>query len=355
MNLAGHKLARITHLDPIGLCFGRLFSEAKFRLSPSDASDTRAVHVSLNLFDNPLDGVHSNFLVNGGRDQIGCGGQSELHNSTSSSIALLYDQEAKFVPCSHLRALSLYEDDLSSQPEQCQIVGYLCDSYDRFLAGKCGKCDANNRQCRLMSFQPLQVEQQSLEPRSELHPPFSGFQRFLQSVDKLKMEMRDAVGNQSEMLDAPSYFVGTGAVSPFCVNYYQVRILVDANLLASLARSDSLASRRRISSRRLGASYAVEPSTGEEQLKSLGSRRDQLHMTVKLTDSQGRYFKGFTLIEDANQLLRTSSQQVEITMLLNTTRLEPVRISQSIISYYFHRIVRADSIEVNYMSNISPT
>jgi len=157
LNAAGHRLGKITHLDPIGLCFGRLFSRPQYRLSPDDALDTQAVHVSLNIFDNPLDGVHSNFLVNGGRDQLGCGGQSEVKNSTTSSVSLLFDPAAKFAPCSHLRALALFEDDHSSQPDQCQMVGYRCGNYDRFLAGKCGFCDAINSQCRLMSLPPIRM------------------------------------------------------------------------------------------------------------------------------------------------------------------------------------------------------
>jgi hypothetical protein len=45
---------------------------------------------------------------------------------------------------------------------------------------------------------------------------------------------------------------------------------------------------------------------------------------------------------------------VELTMLLNSTQPEPQRIGETIISYYFHQVVLADRVEINYMSNISP-
>lgn len=584
MRSAGHRLGKITHLDPIGLCFGRLFSEPRFRLSPSDALDTQAVHVSLNIFDNPLDGAQSNFLVNGGRDQIGCGGQSELKNSTSSSVSLLWDSEAKFVPCSHVRALSLFEDDLSSKPNQCQIVGYRCLNYERFLAGKCGKCDNQNNQCRLMGFPPLfsnfnkltiqrpisstnnpqvnavQGEYNDTEPASagysqnqtneankivqgtklislvnqisngsiawivddkelnqkigstiaKLKPDFvlaekedqeaakqmnnnnnnkednneirrmdrkltsDQRERLAQTIDKLKQDTKQALSGgwlnfkndvdiskykvgsilkpttttgqqqhqnqlnhfggllinhlsptlesdklslqasvlspltQSISISGPSvdmsvqptlihmqdvqpfletssaplgsqalpvgssngplYFVGTGPVSPYCVNYYQFRLLIAESRINRLLSSNSLAPNR------LGSDIAsnVNKLMAQNDLLTGSVKRepttnkDKLHMTIKLTDTNGHFFKGFTLVESARYLTKipiespkqkfvaASDNMLELTMLLNTTRTEPIRIGEAIISYYFHKIVLADTVEVNYMSNISP-
>lgn len=619
MRSVGHRLGKITHLDPIGLCFGRLFSEPRFRLSPNDALDTHAVHVSLNLFDNPLDGAQSNFLVNGGRDQIGCGGQSELKNSTSSSVSLLWDSEAKFVPCSHVRALALFEDDLSSEPNQCQIVGYRCTNYEKFLAGKCGKCDAQNNQCRLMSLPPLFANFNKLSfqrplPVSEkvvvvqsqtgttLSPPPKDVpqlyaiqgefndtsttastrqllnheyptnnnnklngknnniiahstklvnlvnqisngsiawivddkelnqkigntiaklkpelvmsekedkqanshnredneikrmdrkltndqrERLAQTIDKIKSDTKQAFSgawlnpfkndvdmsnknklsssmkptssqlhfnhqqqqqqqqnyfnhisghinnhmsvptptldndklsiqaslplsqsisikqvdnvnikqptliqaqNVQSLLEPPNvplgsqalpvgstngplYYVGTGPVSPYCVNYYQFRLLIAESRINRLLISNSLAPNR-LGVANLASETAKliqsELTRNNHNQREPSSSRDKLHMTIKLSDTNGHFFKGFTLVEDARYLTKMPSESrdqrfspgsenmVELTMLLNTTQSQPVRIGEAIISYYFHKIVLADTVEVNYMSNISP-
>lgn len=567
MLAAGHRLGKITHLDPIGLCFGRLFSEPRFRLSPQDALDTHAVHVSLNIFDNPLDGAQSNFLVNGGRDQLGCGGQSEVQNSTSSSVSLLWDSEAKFVPCSHVRALSLYEDDLSSEPEQCQIVGYRCNTYERFLAGKCGVCDSQNTQCRLMSLAPISMQfrristvpigGESLQPKSrpiyklyddepvekgqegaknknhqdsrlvdlvnnisngsiawviedqelnqqigktiaELRPELvvekraspkervdegelmeasnvktrsdrrlsvEQRARISQTLDKIRTDTRNALTDSAFRLveeskfkvssiigkspfgshhyhhhqlpslsvvspaeglrhlsaivgsasasgpklispdvapevgtpvpppvplgsqalpagstNGPLYFVGTGAVTPYCVNYYQFRLLIAetrlSRLLANEQAGGGVFKEAHISSQNKPPLPATGGGAASDQPRQRQAvlNKDKLHLTIKLTDSNGRFFKGFTLVEDARMLIRAPVEQlhspsaggpqrvvpggttnmIELTMLLNTTKLEPVRISETIISYYFHSIVLADMVEINYMSNISP-
>ncbi|KAG9509941.1 hypothetical protein GZH46_01528, partial [Fragariocoptes setiger] len=47
---------------------------------------------------------------------------------------------------------------------------------------------------------------------------------------------------------------------------------------------------------------------------------------------------------------------ISIQMLLNTTNSRPpVRITEAIVGYYFHDVLLLDAIEINYMSNISPT
>lgn len=537
MTAMGHRLGKITHLDPVGLCFGRLFSEPRFRLSPNDAIETRAVHVSLNLFDNPLDGAQSNFLVNGGRDQIGCGGQSELRNSTSSSIALLFDNDTKFRPCSHVRALALFEDDVNSEPGQCQVVGYRCPTYERFLAGKCGRCDAMNGQCRLMSlppiianfktvpianhrqsspshssntnkqmfadnnssvgtkYSPLSIEAANNDERVRSHAEADLLRlvnsvsngsiawliddrglnqkivstiakmnpglimdgkgqeqsednnrirrsdrslssdhrdKLVQTIVKLRSETRNALADgflglrgvagltmaseqqpqmgkykslgrlrgkqqqqpvarpvaanfdqllsESELVlqtdptplggqanpegsvNMPIYFVGTGPISPYCVNYYQFRMLIAESRIKRLLKTGNLAPNRQA---QVGAfATSIGNSLLNQAQRQATNPKDTLHLTVKLTDSEGHFFKGFTMVEDALSLVRVPSESrptlgasenmIELTMLLNTTRSEPIHISESIVSFYFHGIVLADTIEINYMSNISP-
>lgn len=489
-----------------------MFSQPKYRLSPDDALETQAIHVSLNLFDNPLDGAHANILVNGGRDQIGCGGQSELKNSTSSSASLLFDSETKFNPCSHMRALSLYEDDLSSSglsgKEQCQIVGYKCSTYDKFLSGKCGFCDQQNSQCRLMGLPTIdRLNFRGLNPLKEQDNPYkqlttmyrsnhdeidnsaaivattapstpltslvsnisdgtiawviddkelnekigdtvakikpelivhnnsedqshlnqivgkrsdktdndelSSADLLLKTIDKFKSEARsvlsglggseassfkvNTVVNHQNLLstesmeslpkehessddsiidpiplggqalpvgsvNSPLYFVGTSSMSPYCTNYYQFKILIAEWRISRLLNKNALAATPLVTINNDQALPTIQLNGNHQRQQTL---KDKLHLTVKLTDSNGRFFKGFTLLENARLLtranfrethkkLRPQQPMLELTMLLNTTRLEPVRISETVISYYFHKIVLADLVQVNYMSSISP-
>lgn len=600
MNAAGHRLGKIIHLDPVGLCFGRLFSEPRYRLSAGDALDTQAIHVSLNIFDNPLDGAHANFLVNGGRDQPGCGNQNEVTNSTTSSVALLFDPAARFSPCSHLRALALFEDDHSSEQGECQFVGYRCQSYERFLAGKCAFCDATNAQCRLMGLAPLSMHFRKMilpAPRShhydsaqaseqEHHSAFKwnelqsadvpsqagrprmraaramgnlttsrplaalrqptgpprpsqasstrmfgqpGYfvgdnelgrrsdrrlvaekrDRITQVIGRLRGDTRsawtslrgteppqpdpssamdgedsdepaqglddnqlapdealpagDAAGGESNApesaatglpdaqtttpnptpeslkrpkhqhqqpideparsttrpptaagsgapapasapadassarfhedlvdqvplggqaipagsLNGPLYFLGTSSMTSFCVNYYQVRILIAESRLQRVISQNGVASNRLKPQHHLEAGGAIRAIAGLSQRAASSRGRDMLHLTVKLTDSMGHFFKGFSVLESARSLARVMNDfiappppaasqdgrpavigmnepMVEITILLNSTRPQATKISETIISYYFHPIVLADRVEVNYMSNISP-
>lgn len=495
MNAAGMRLGKITHLDPVGLCFGRLFSKPQFRLSPSDALETAAVHVSLNLFDNPLDGAHSNFLVNGGRDQLGCGGQSELKNSTTSSVSLAFDPNARFSPCSHLRVLAFFEENHSA-PNQCQMVGYRCSTYDRFLAGKCGKCDATNGQCRLMSLPPasfnfrrtnsidkidalrsnltsikyptsleyirtndvlskrsdrrLTVEQRdrlaqvidklradtryalvegwstlrggspalvrdqtTVKPKTEDSSPvmfaaddnliesaveFATLEETLSTADanfgqasttttlapalmsssikpdnrlnEFEFDVPTPIGSQSlpsGAINGPLFFLGAGSMSPYCVNYYQFRVLIAESRIKRLLAANALAPNKLAHVKTHGGTH-MEAMVNLARRAANSRAKDMLHLTVKMTDSDGHFFKGFSMLEDARSLPRVTFEpngsgksitlagenMLELTMLLNTTQQEPVRVSETILSYYFHTIVLADRIEVNYMSNISP-
>lgn len=335
LRASGHELSSITHLDPVGLCFGPLFGKPEFRLSKDDATETRAIHVAVNLFDNPMDGAKVNFLVNGGRDQIGCGGQSELVNSTISSTALIYDSNASFKPCSHMRAMSLLEDDHMSSLDTCQIVGYECENFERFLSGSCGKCDRRNSQCRLMGFNVMNGQRMRSNVNS-LTPIDSEYDEEDDDLDYESVQHRQK--------DGRIFYAGTSSISPYCVNYYQFRMLVRQRDLKALG-TENLAPNRMVQG-------------------NAPSGRNTLHYTIKLIDSQGRFFKGFTLDHDSRRVgnLRTtlgstgpdSGRLVEFTMLLNTTDPRPIRVHEAVISFYYHSVVVAESIEINYMSNISP-
>jgi hypothetical protein len=178
-------------------------------------------------------------------------------------------------------------------------------------------------------------------------------------------------------LNGPLYFLGTSAISSYCVNYYQFRVLVAESRLQKIIKSNGLGSNRlapQLSQHRGGI---ITAAATLQQRVANANGRDMLHLTVKLTDTSGRFFKGFSLLEHARSLDRVMNDfagpsslpastfgggpaiglnepMVELTMLLNSTRPEPIRIGEAIVSYYFHQIVLADRIEINYMSNISP-
>lgn len=333
-------LGTIIHLDPVGLCFGTMFGRPEHRLSKDDALDTKAIHVAMNMFDNPIDGARSNFLVNGGRDQIGCGSQSEMINATISSTTMVYDSNGSFKPCSHLRAMSLFEDDLSSNSVGCQIVAYECEDFQSFLSGKCGYCDERNSQCKLMSFNPIDGSKRNGSTGTDERAMVRA------NVNDPNLDEDDDEYGSSEKLntnDGRSYYVGTSSISTYCVNYYQFRMLVRERTLKQMS-NDNLAPNRYVRGR-------------------LPNGKNSLHFTIKLIDDQGRFFKGFTIDHDVRRLRDLKSKyasdygldrQIEFTMLLNTTEPRPVKVTESIISFYYHQMIIADTVEINFMSNISP-
>lgn len=60
-----------------------------------------------------------------------------------------------FYNCDHHRGFHIYETDVNSQTK-CQLVAYVCESYEDYLKGKCGFCDVNNTECYLVGYQPYQ-------------------------------------------------------------------------------------------------------------------------------------------------------------------------------------------------------
>ncbi|KAI2650930.1 Lipase member H [Labeo rohita] len=115
------KIGRITALDPAGPEFnGRPPSE---RLDPSDALFVEALHTDMDALGYRELLGHIDYYANGGADQPGC--PKTIFSGS------------QYFKCDHQRSVFLY---MSSVNGSCPIIAYPCDSYTKFLDGKCMDC-----------------------------------------------------------------------------------------------------------------------------------------------------------------------------------------------------------------------
>lgn len=356
MNKRRMQLARIVWLEPVGICFGRGLGRKaianEFRLRPSDARHTQAVHTARDAFANVLDAAHTNIMVNDGMKQPGCS-DSDVANSTKSSIQLLIDTASPFNPCGHIRSIELLDDDgLSSGVDvdgpTCQMVAYRCFSHANFIAGKCGFCDAQNRQCTLLGAPGWAPTEPVVGNKTQV-PSGGG--------DSDKWLASDEI--------APMFYVSTTSVHPYCVHYYQLRVLVHKTQVQKFLRD---AGGESASVRRLARAGQTRPR--------LRLHLGYLHIGVRLDTADGRLFKRFTLQDNARtlQLARVSAATIdaptpaarfvqhhdyddmyELTLLLNSTLARPQRVTRARLTFDFHRVLESNVIEINYMSHISPS
>ena len=92
--------------------------------------------------------------------------------------------------CSHNRATLLPTARLQ---DQCQIIGYKCQSYDAFSSGKCADCGPDNQDCR-----PLEFDIQYWNNRNNLRNSLKSFPN--------------------------NYYVKTSEEEPFCLFHYQITV-----------------------------------------------------------------------------------------------------------------------------------
>ncbi|MBN3322787.1 PLA1A Phospholipase, partial [Atractosteus spatula] len=123
--LFGGKLGRITALDAASLMFKD--ADAYDRLDPTDALFVEAIHTDSDKFgtSNPIG--HVDFLLNGGKDQPGCG---------LSRLSSVY----RYIICDHMRAVYVY---ISALNGSCPLAGFPCSSYEDFVGGSCLDCDSH--------------------------------------------------------------------------------------------------------------------------------------------------------------------------------------------------------------------
>lgn len=134
------KLRNIIGLDPAGPCFTDVDDD--HRLNPKDAKLVLTIHTNggAHVGDNfgiwqPLG--HYSFYPNGGAQQPGCDKTQAITKILLEGFMVgLTDT----VACSHRRATKLVQFN-ESLLTYAESVAYVCDTYENYEAGKCGRCD----------------------------------------------------------------------------------------------------------------------------------------------------------------------------------------------------------------------
>ncbi|XP_035233644.1 pancreatic lipase-related protein 2-like isoform X2 [Stegodyphus dumicola] len=146
-----NNLGRITALDPAGPYFRNV--STMVRLDPSDALFVDAIHTHSSDVE---DDKPSRFQPTGHIDFYPNGGQSQPGYPTSFVDTFLKKGvlavARNFVVCDHYRAIDYF---MATIPNHygCQPVGVVCDSWERFIDGKCSDCGVDGSQCAIMGFQ----------------------------------------------------------------------------------------------------------------------------------------------------------------------------------------------------------
>lgn len=123
-------LARITALDPTGVCFHQRNSQFanQYALQPSDAKLVVARHYDMGTLgaSRPIGGV--DVFVNGGKNQ-----PSQSRSAAAWPLA-------RFVGLSATSHAVAALNEIQKPTGDCRNVAYACSSYKAFLAGECADC-----------------------------------------------------------------------------------------------------------------------------------------------------------------------------------------------------------------------
>lgn len=149
---ANQKIGRIIGLDPAGPCFRK----GAQRLDVNDAEQVATIHTNTDMLGNqdPL-GMTAVF-VEGGKIQPSC----DLSTISSWSLFGLSLEDFAKYSCSHSRAADILTYQLSTSiKDDCQLVGYECDSWENFKKGHCGVCGGKqlDNSAMLMSFNAPEI------------------------------------------------------------------------------------------------------------------------------------------------------------------------------------------------------
>ncbi|KAF5303392.1 hypothetical protein FQA39_LY09983 [Lamprigera yunnana] len=181
----GHsfKINKITALDPTGPYFE--YMPAIVRLDPDDANFVEVLHTDAHTSKSQgtmTNMGHLDFFINGAFQQPHCNESNHLPKFTKLNRNML--KEGDIIPaCSHKRSFKYYIEALEN--DNCEFVGFKCDSYNEFLEGKCTECKLPGSTCAKIA------------------------------------------GIPSSNKDNFTFFLNTRGVGPFCMNPYRVEILFD--------------------------------------------------------------------------------------------------------------------------------
>ncbi|XP_025109853.1 inactive pancreatic lipase-related protein 1-like isoform X2 [Pomacea canaliculata] len=128
-------IGRISGMDPAGPLFESV--DPQVRLDPTDALFVDCIHSDgLPLTDLGFGTMsawcHADFYPNGGRFQPGC--PPVVRRTLGDLLTFRYSEAEDSVSCSHSRSHDLYISSINT----CLFLAYPCDSYDDYIAGKCG-------------------------------------------------------------------------------------------------------------------------------------------------------------------------------------------------------------------------
>lgn len=160
------KIGRITGLDPAGPFFSDVGRPV--RLDETDATFVDVVHSDIKPLylkgfgmEKPIG--HIDFYPNGGLQNPGCDLSLDefmkLRDNSTSGIQ-------KFISCDHMRS---YEFFINSIKYDKNFIAIKCDSYDKFTAGECARCDDNENPCFEFGFNSYTSYKNYLKKR--LVPP----------------------------------------------------------------------------------------------------------------------------------------------------------------------------------------
>uniref|UniRef100_A0A1Y1L6B6 Lipase domain-containing protein n=1 Tax=Photinus pyralis TaxID=7054 RepID=A0A1Y1L6B6_PHOPY len=179
-----HAVDKITGLDPTGPYFEHM--PAVVRLDESDAKFVEVLHTD--GFSGRSQGTqtsmgHVDFFINGAEHQPHCNDTSSfppLHKLDRNSL-----KEGDILPaCSHKRSFKYFIE--AANQEDCEYIGFQCNSYEEFQEGKCTECEREHGTCA--KFGPNEVE-------SDKKPS--------------------------------NYFLHTAGTSPYCMYSYRVEMVFD--------------------------------------------------------------------------------------------------------------------------------
>nr|XP_057929595.1 lipoprotein lipase-like [Doryrhamphus excisus] len=142
-DLTGHKISRITGLDPAGPTFEH--AEDQDTLSRDDAQFVDVLHTNTRGSPGRSIGIqkavgHIDIYPNGGTFQPGCNIQNTLMGIALEGIKGLQNMD-QLVKCSHERSIHLFIDSLLNTEQQS--VAFRCNSKEAFNKGLCLSCRKN--------------------------------------------------------------------------------------------------------------------------------------------------------------------------------------------------------------------
>ncbi|KAE8294211.1 Lipoprotein lipase [Larimichthys crocea] len=142
-DLTGHKISRITGLDPAGPTFEH--ADNQNTLSRDDAQFVDVLHTNTRGSPDRSIGIqravgHIDIYPNGGTFQPGCDIHNTLLGIALEGIKGLQNMD-QLVKCSHERSIHLFIDSLLNI--QQQSMAYRCNSKEAFNKGLCLSCRKN--------------------------------------------------------------------------------------------------------------------------------------------------------------------------------------------------------------------